>query len=102
LGHAGLVTPDELSQVLAEAQRALSGAAEQNWSGRAGPLEWTCRQTVDHMIDCVFSYAMQIAARAPSEFLPFNELHANDDASNHDLIGGLRALGQIFLGLPPF
>lgn len=91
-----VVTRDEFAQVLVASQATLSEVAEQDWSVAAGTLEWSCRQTVDHMIDCVFSYAMQVAARAPSGFLPFGELHATADASNRDLITGLRAVGQLF------
>jgi hypothetical protein len=91
-----LVTPDEFTDVLAEARRVLLAAADEDWSKPAGTLEWSCWQTVDHTIDCVFSYALQVAARAQSGFLPFAELHANSDASNRELIEGLGAVGQIF------
>ena len=90
------MTPDEFRHVLAEARRVLLTVADEDWSAPAGSLEWTCWQTVDHTIDCVFSYALQVAARAQSGFLPFGELRATADASNRDLIEGLRAVGQIF------
>jgi hypothetical protein len=51
------------------------------------------------MIDCIFSHALQVAARAESGFLPFGELHANSDASNQDLLSGLGAVGGMFLAL---
>lgn len=93
----GPVTPDQLASVLREALGVLRDVVEEDWSGPAGTLEWTCWQAVDHTIDCVFSYTMQVAARAESGFLPFAELHANADAERHDLIEGLGAVGQMFL-----
>lgn len=91
--------PDELALVLGEVQRTLTQVVDRNWSRRAAALEWSCWETVDHMIDCIFSYALQVAARAESGFLPFGELHANSDASNQDLITGLGAVAGMFLAV---
>jgi hypothetical protein len=80
---------DELRDVTEGALRALEEVSDEDWSKLAFGLEWTCWQTVDHMIDCLFSYAFQVAARAPSGFLPFNELHAQPGATPDDLLTGL-------------
>lgn len=93
------VTADELSLVLDGALRILRDSVEQDWSRVAGTLEWTCWQTVDHTIDCVFSYSMQVAARAQSGYLPFNELHAMPEASARDLVEGLGAVGRMLIGV---
>jgi hypothetical protein len=91
--------PDQLALVLGEVQRTLTQVVDRDWSRQAAALEWSCWQTVDHMIDCIFSYALQVAARAESGFLPFGELHATPDASNNDLLSGLGAVGEIFLAV---
>jgi DinB superfamily len=96
LGEDGAMDLDEYAQVLEEVRRVLSDLVEQDWSRRAGALEWTCWQTVDHMLDCLLSYAMQVAGRVQTDFLPFGELHAEPEASNQDLLAGLGAVGQIF------
>ena len=70
-----------------------------DWSVPAGSLEWSCWQTVDHMIDCVFSYAFQLASRAQSGFLPFQELHAMPEATPSELVTGLRGITELFSGL---
>jgi hypothetical protein len=83
---------DELRDVSDSALRALEGVSHRDWSRPAFGLEWSCWQTVDHVIDCLFSYAFQVAARAPSGFLPFNELHAQPGATPDDLLLGLRGI----------
>ena len=70
-----------------------------DWSVPAGSLEWSCWKTVDHMIDCVFSYAFQVASRAQSGFLPFHELHAMPEAKPSELVTGLRGITELFSGL---
>jgi hypothetical protein len=70
-----------------------------DWSVPACSLEWSCWQTVDHIIDCVFSYAFQLASRARSGFLPFQELHAMPEAEPTELVRGLRGITELFSGL---
>jgi hypothetical protein len=77
----------------------LDEVVDRDWSKRAGTLEWTCWQTVDHTIDCVFSYGMQVASGAQSGFLPFGELHAAPGATPEDLVAGLRGVGTMFLAV---
>lgn len=90
---------------MGEAVGALRRAVDHDWSTRAGTLEWTCWETIDHTIDCVFSYAMQVAARAQAGFLPFAQLHAEAEATNTDLVDGLaavaRMLHDLVVGAPP-
>jgi hypothetical protein len=83
---------DELRDVSGSALRALQEVSDQDWSRPALGLEWTCWQTVDHAIDCLFSYTFQVAARVPSGFLPFNELHAQPGATPDDLMVGLQGM----------
>jgi hypothetical protein len=70
-----------------------------DWSVPAGSLEWSCWQTVDHIIDCVFSYAFQLASRAQRGFLPFQELRAMSGAEPSELVTGLRGITELFSGL---
>ena len=78
---------------------ALDRRVTLDWSVPAGSLEWSCWQTVDHMIDCVFSYAFQLASRAQNGFLPFQELHAMPEATPRELVTGLRGIAELFSGL---
>ena len=38
-------------------------AADLDWSAQAGTVEWSCLQTVDHAVDCVWGPAFFLAAR---------------------------------------
>lgn len=93
------MTSDELATLADFSMDALGEVVDGDWSSKAGVLEWSCWQTVDHMIDCIFSYAMQIGARAQSGYLPFEELHASPGANPQDLISGLRAVTALLVGI---
>jgi len=81
---------------LGEAVRALDGVADRDWSVRAGTLDWSCWQTVDHVTDCLFSYALQIAGQARDGWLRLEELHAQRDATPRQLLDSLAAVSTMF------
>lgn len=43
---------------------ALTRAVETDWSARAGDLEWSCRRTLDHIVDTLLLYGSYVATRA--------------------------------------
>jgi hypothetical protein len=67
------MTSDEFAALADFSIDALTEVVDADWTFRAGVLEWNCWRTVDHMVDCIFSYAMQIGARAQSGYLPFED-----------------------------
>jgi hypothetical protein len=93
------MTSDEFAALADFSIDALTKVVDADWTTRAGVPEWSCWQTADHMVDCVFSYAMQIGARAESGYLPFEELHAKPDATPVDLVAGLRSVTALLLGV---
>lgn len=44
---------------------ALHGADVSRWDAKAGSLEWTCWETVEHLADDLFSYAAQLGPQSP-------------------------------------
>jgi hypothetical protein len=82
------VTDDELLDAMDAAFSALEKVADRDWSRLVGSLEWTCLQTIDHTIDCVHSFALQIGAQADSGFLPFAPMHAELLTGCHWRMGG--------------
>jgi hypothetical protein len=96
------MTPDEFGQILDASLDSLAGVVNDDWTMPANGLEWSCWQTVDHMIDCVFSYTLQLASAAQAGFLPVSELHAKPDAAPEDLIAALRGVGTSFLAVAKY
>jgi hypothetical protein len=84
---------------------AWASAVDLDWSVPAGSLEWSCLQTADHTIDCVFSYALFFASRKQDAYPNFGELHALPGATPSDMIDGLRAvdtmLAAVIATAPP-
>lgn len=74
---------------------AMRVAADSDWSVRAGTLVWTCWQTANHLVDVVYSYAFEVAARPASGGLPFKELEAARTATPTNLTDGLEGMGRI-------
>ena len=93
------VTDDELSCVVEVAISALEQMMDRDWTLAAGSLEWTCWQTIDHTIDCVHSFALQIGAEAQAGFLPFIPMHAEVTATPSDLIQGLRGVSALLIAI---
>ena len=79
----------ELAGLVLDAWRIGAG---RDWSARAGTLEWSCLETADHTIDCIFSYAFFLASTRQDAYPPFGELHALPGAGPSDLLDGLRAV----------
>src|SRR5260370_42236136 len=65
---------------------------DRDWSVPARTLDWSCWQTADHTVDCVFSYALFLASRRQDAYPPFGELRALAAATPADLVNGLQAV----------
>lgn len=102
---SGLV--DDLDAVVGMACHRLAAAADRDWDVPATGMTWTCRNTVEHVADDLFSYAGQVAVRRPvlDGFVPFlywadpahgdaadrTAVHADRDAGNLGLVRVLDA-----------
>ncbi|MBO1416066.1 maleylpyruvate isomerase N-terminal domain-containing protein, partial [Streptomyces sp. FH025] len=67
-------TPDDLALAVRLAVDTLRGApADADWSRPAGPLTWSCWETVEHLADDLLAYAAQLGpARPPGDrYVPF-------------------------------
>ena len=93
---------DQLSELVLV---AWTSAVDQDWSVNAGSLDWSCWETADHAIDCVFSYAFFLATRKLDGYPEFGELHALPGAPPSELILGLRGacnmLSSVIATTPP-
>lgn len=62
----GPVTADDVDLAVRLSVAALRDAPEDGWDAAAGTLEWSCRQTAEHLADDLFAYALQLGPRTPS------------------------------------
>lgn len=69
----GPVTPDDVGHAVRLAVAALRGALTADWDAKAGSLEWSCWETVEHLADDLFAYAAQLGPETPplDDHVPF-------------------------------
>jgi len=85
---------DDVLAAFAASQDALRAARDRDWAALAGKLDWTGRQTLNHMIDGTVFYSGQVAGQASTR-LP-RVRFGDQDASIDDLITTLGTVGRIF------
>ncbi|MFJ5532962.1 hypothetical protein [Streptomyces sp. NPDC093261] len=70
---SGPVTAADVDYAVRLALTALREADSADWSVKAGSLEWDCWETVEHLTDDLFSYAVQLspADPPPATHVPF-------------------------------
>ena len=64
---------------------------DRDWTVRAGPLEWSCRETVAHIADALGFYTAHLASQA-TEWLKF-DIVPHADATNLHLLRLVEAFG---------
>ncbi|MDL4819052.1 maleylpyruvate isomerase N-terminal domain-containing protein [Actinomadura opuntiae] len=105
-----VVTPDDLERTVRSAVELLREAPPDGWDGKAGTLEWTCWETVEHLSDDLFAYAAQLGARPAGREVPFlwesrrpggpaNVTYADRDAGPDGLLQVLEACGAMLVAL---
>jgi hypothetical protein len=85
-----------LGRIVADTWRA---GLDRDWSVPAGTLDWSCWATADHVVDCVFSYALLLASRREDAYPPFDLLRALPEATPADLVNGLEAVTTMLLAV---
>ncbi|MFC4532426.1 hypothetical protein [Sphaerisporangium dianthi] len=60
------VTADDLDQAVHLVLGVLGGAPADAWDRKAGSLEWDCWETIQHLSDDFFSYALRLGRRTPA------------------------------------
>jgi uncharacterized protein (TIGR03083 family) len=85
---------DDLEAAVATVASTLRAGAGQDWTVRAGTLDWDCRHTAEHLGDCLLSYAGQVVAQPPDRYVRFLA-KAEPDASPAELIEFAEAAGRI-------
>src|SRR5689334_10495981 len=67
------VTADDVSVSVNLLRRAFADVPDSEWRVPAGDLSWSCWETLEHLVDDLFSYAIQVAASDPprDDIVPF-------------------------------
>jgi uncharacterized protein (TIGR03083 family) len=78
---------------VAASQQVLGAALDRDWEAQAGTLDWTCRRTLDHLIDGTVFYCGQVANEAPKRLPPIRM--GNADASVEDLVTTIGTVAHI-------
>ena len=91
----GPFTVDDLDRLTSLVLDAWGSARDAGWSAPAGTLEWSCFDTADHAIDCVYSYALFLASRKQDAYPPFGVVHLEPGATAADVLVGLRAMTNL-------
>jgi ubiquinone/menaquinone biosynthesis C-methylase UbiE len=65
--------PDDLRTAATACQAALTPALQDNWSVRAGDLEWDCVRTLNHVNDALFNYNRNLGGRSTRRLAVFRE-----------------------------
>ncbi|SDM38269.1 DNA-binding transcriptional regulator, MerR family [Allokutzneria albata] len=106
------VLPEHLAQAVDLAVRTLREAPADAWDATAGGLEWDCWETVEHLSDDLFAYAVQLGPKSPPltgnvPFLwearrpggPRNAVHADRSAGPEGLLQVLEASGALLVAM---
>ncbi|MEV0597447.1 maleylpyruvate isomerase N-terminal domain-containing protein [Nonomuraea cavernae] len=106
------VTADDVGQAVRLAVETLRDAPPQAWDGKAGTLEWDCWETVEHLSDDLFAYAVQLGPKIPpmDGEVPFvwesrrpggpkNAIHADRAAGPAGLLQVLEASGALLVAM---
>jgi hypothetical protein len=95
---AGAVFPTDDLVALGRfvAERWTTGA-DADWSVAAGTLEWSCRATADHAVDCVFAPATFLASRRTDRYPDMPIFTAGPDASVSQLVESLGVMCQLLV-----
>jgi hypothetical protein len=110
----GPVTADDLAEgvrlVVALLRRP--AALDADWGRAAGPLEWSCWETAEHLADDLLSYAAQLGPQSPpaATHLPFvwrqdapgkpaNVISAEPEGGPDGLVQVLEACGALHVAM---
>ncbi|PSK98352.1 hypothetical protein CLV63_10523 [Murinocardiopsis flavida] len=106
------VTADDVALAVRLAVETLGRAPAAAWDRKAGPLEWDCRETAEHLVDDLFAYAVQLGPRTPplDAEVPFhwesrrpggpeNAVHADRAAGPAGLLQTLEASGALLVAM---
>ena len=74
--------------------------ADRDWSTKAGTLDWTCRQTADHAVDCTFAPAFMLASRKQDAYPDMGAIWScGPEASPAQLVQALEVASRVLVAV---
>lgn len=96
LPHMRHMGGERVTEAVTDAVAVLRTAVDRDWSGvKAGRLDWTCRDTAEHISSDLIAYAGQLAGRAQSAYVPF-EITLDEGTDNEGLLHVIETTGALF------
>ena len=90
---------EDVEQLVEVVARDWRRAAGNDWSARAGTLDWTCTQTADHAVDTTLAPAFFLASRKTDAYPDIGPFTLGPDARPEQLADGLEAAGRILVAV---
>jgi hypothetical protein len=94
MGARKPLTADDLDAAITHAVGNLRPVADNDWSATAGPTEWTCQRTADHIGHCMLAYAMQLNSQPQTQYIDFFT-RALNEATGTDRLQFTEAAGRL-------
>jgi hypothetical protein len=88
------VTAADVVRAVDAARAALLPAVDRDWSVPAGPVEWSCRRTAEHIADDLVSYAAQVASERQDGYVAI-EARIEDRADARDVLEVVTTAGRL-------
>ena len=106
------VTADDVTLAVRLSVDTLAQSPADDWRVPAGSLTWDCWETVEHLSDDLFAYAVQLGPRRPPQARevpyrygpereggPANSIFANPEAGTAGLLQTLEASGALLAAM---
>jgi hypothetical protein len=93
-------TVDDLDELSELVSCVWTSAADRDWSVQAGTLDWSCIQTADHAVDCVYAPAFFLASRRTDGYPEVgDDLTLGDQATPARLVESLRIATRMLVAV---
>jgi hypothetical protein len=93
-------TADDLEDLTSLVATTWTAAADRDWSGRAGTVEWSCTATADHAVDCVYAPAFFLASRRTDRYPDAGgDLTLGEEATPGHLVESLEIATRLLIAV---